>query len=216
MNSCNPFFIYLGQLLGTETFLIILRLLVLQKTGIDLPGEASTKGLYHDRDMSLMDLAVESFGQNFSITPIQMITACAAIANGGYLVQPHVVSQIVDNDGNIIKTADTTVKRQVISEETSKRVSKILQENATSGTAKNGYVAGYRIAGKTGTSEKLVPMVKLVVIINTLHLTAVLLLPMTRNMRYWYSLMNQRETVTTAALLQALCLLKLWRKFFHT
>ena len=84
-----------------------------------------------------------------------MITACAAIANGGYLVQPHVVSQIVDNDGNIIKTADTTVKRQVISEETSKRVSKILQENATSGTAKNGYVAGYRIAGKTGTSEKV-------------------------------------------------------------
>jgi len=156
MNSCNPFFIYLGQLLGTETFFDYFEAFgFTQKTGIDLPGEASTKGLYYDRDMSLMDLAVESFGQNFSITPIQMITACAAIANGGYLVQPHVVSQIVDNDGNIIKTADTTVKRQVISEETSKRVSKILQENATSGTAKNGYVAGYRIAGKTGTSEKV-------------------------------------------------------------
>ena len=156
VNSCNPFFIYLGQLLGTETFFDYFEAFgFTQKTGIDLPGEASTKGLYHDRDMSLMDLAVESFGQNFSITPIQMITACAAIANGGYLVQPHVVSQIVDNDGNIIKTADTTVKRQVISEETSKRVSKILQENATSGTAKNGYVAGYRIAGKTGTSEKV-------------------------------------------------------------
>ena len=156
MNSCNPFFIYLGQLLGTETFFDYFEAFgFTQKTGIDLPGEASTKGLYHDRDMSLMDLAVESFGQNFSITPIQMITACAAIANGGYLVQPHVVSQIVDNDGNIIKTADTTVKRQVISEETSKLVSKILQENATSGTAKNGYVAGYRIAGKTGTSEKV-------------------------------------------------------------
>ena len=156
MNSCNPFFIYLGQLLGTETFFDYFEAFgFTQKTGIDLPGEASTKGLYHDRDMSLMDLAVESFGQNFSITPIQMITACAAIANGGYLVQPHVVRQIVDNDGNIIKTADTTVKRQVISEETSKRVSKILQENATSGTAKNGYVAGYRIAGKTGTSEKV-------------------------------------------------------------
>lgn len=156
MNSCNPFFIYLGQLLGTETFFDYFEAFgFTEKTGIDLPGEASTKGLYHDRDMSLMDLAVESFGQNFSITPIQMITACAAIANGGYLVQPHVVSQIVDNDGNIIKTADTTVKRQVISEETSERVSKILQENATSGTAKNGYVAGYRIAGKTGTSEKV-------------------------------------------------------------
>ncbi len=156
MNSCNPFFIYLGQLLGTETFFDYFEAFgFTQKTGIDLPGEASTKGLYHDRDMSLMDLAVESFGQNFSITPIQMITACAAIANGGYLVQPHVVSQIVDNDGNIIKTADTNVKRQVISDETSARVSKILQENATSGTAKNGYVAGYRIAGKTGTSEKV-------------------------------------------------------------
>ena len=163
----------MGQLLGTETFFDYFEAFgFTQKTGIDLPGESQS--IYHDRDMSLMDLAVESFGQNFSITPIQMITACAAIANGGYLVQPHVVSQIVDNDGNIIKTADTTVKRQVISEETSK------------------------------------------VIINTLHLTAVLLLPMTRNMRYWYSLMNQRETVTTAALLQALCLLKLWRKFFHT
>lgn len=154
MNSCNPFFIYLGQLLGTETFFDYFEAFgFTQKTGIDLPGESQS--IYHDRDMSLMDLAVESFGQNFSITPIQMITACAAIANGGYLVQPHVVSQIVDNDGNIIKTADTTVKRQVISEETSKRVSKILQENATSGTAKNGYVAGYRIAGKTGTSEKV-------------------------------------------------------------
>ena len=154
MNSCNPFFIYLGQLLGTETFFDYFEAFgFTQKTGIDLPGESQS--IYHDRDMTQMDLAVESFGQNFSITPIQMITACAAIANGGYLVQPHVVSQIVDNDGNIIKTADTTVKRQVISEETSKRVSKILQENATSGTAKNGYVAGYRIAGKTGTSEKV-------------------------------------------------------------
>ena len=111
MNSCNPFFIYLGQLLGTETFFDYFEAFgFTQKTGIDLPGEASTKGLYHDRDMSLMDLAVESFGQNFSITPIQMITACAAIANGGYLVQPHVVSQIVDNDGNIIKTAGTSEK----------------------------------------------------------------------------------------------------------
>ena len=154
MNSCNPFFIYLGQLLGTETFFDYFEAFgFTEKTGIDLPGESQS--IYHDEDMTLMDLAVESFGQNFSITPIQMITACAAIANGGYLVQPHVVSQIVDNDGNIIETADTTVKRQVISEETSERVSKILQENATSGTAKNGYVAGYRIAGKTGTSEKI-------------------------------------------------------------
>ena len=205
----------MGQLLGTETFFDYFEAFgFTQKTGIDLPGESQS--IYHDRDMSLMDLAVESFGQNFSITPIQMITACAAIANGGYLVQPHVVSQIVDNDGNIIKTADTTVKRQVISEETSKRVSKILQENATSGTAKNGYVAGYRIAGKTGTSEKVGADGKVGSDNKYIASYCGLLLPMTRNMRYWYSLMNQRETVTTAALLQALCLLKLWRKFFHT
>ena len=169
----------MGQLLGTETFFDYFEAFgFTQKTGIDLPGESQS--IYHDRDMSLMDLAVESFGQNFSITPIQMITACAAIANGGYLVQPHVVSQIVDNDGNMVTLPVTELP-----------VKQVLQ-------------------------KKLVPMVKLVVIINTLHLTAVLLLPMTRNMRYWYSLMNQRETVTTAALLQALCLLKLWRKFFHT
>ncbi len=156
MNSCNPFFIYLGQLLGTDTFYKYFEAFgFTDKTGIDLPGEANTKNLNHGPNMSQMDLAVESFGQNFSITPIQMITACAAIANGGYLVQPHVVSQVVDGDGNIVQSADTSVKRQVISEETSKRVSKILQENATSGTAKNGYVAGYRIAGKTGTSEKI-------------------------------------------------------------
>ncbi len=154
MNSCNPLFIYLGQLLGTEKFFDYFEAFgFTEKTGVDLPGESQS--IYHDRDMTLMDLAVESFGQNFSITPMQMITACAAIANGGYIVQPHIVSQIVDNDGNIIQSADTSVKRQVISEETSKRVSKILQENATSGTAKNGYVAGYRIAGKTGTSEKI-------------------------------------------------------------
>ena len=150
MNSCNPFFIYLGQLLGTETFYKYFEAFGFTgKTGIDLPGEANTKSLNHGPNMTQMDLAVESFGQNFSITPIQMITACAAIANGGYIVQPHVVSQIVDKDGNIIQSADTSVKRQVISEETAKRVSQILQQNATNGTAKNGYVAGYRIAGKT-------------------------------------------------------------------
>jgi stage V sporulation protein D (sporulation-specific penicillin-binding protein) len=83
-----------------------------------------------------------------------MVTACAAIANGGYLVQPYVVSQVLDSDGNIVSTTETTVKRQVISTETAERVAKILNRNATEGTAKNGYVAGYRICGKTGTSEK--------------------------------------------------------------
>ena len=105
--------------------------------------------------MNKVDLAVYAFGQNFTITPIQMITACAAVANGGYLVEPQVVSKIIDDDGNIIESFDTTVKRQVISKETSERISKILNLNATTGTAKNGYVAGYQICGKTGTSEKV-------------------------------------------------------------
>lgn len=84
-----------------------------------------------------------------------MITAIAAVANGGYLVQPHVVDRMLDSDGNIVKTTDTSYKRQVISEDVSKRMTAILQKNATSESGKNGYVAGYRVAGKTGTSEKV-------------------------------------------------------------
>ncbi len=154
-NSCNPLFIHLGQLLGEETFIKYFEAFGFgEKTGIDLPGEASS--IYKDADsMNPVDLAVYAFGQNFSITPIQMVTAASVIANGGYLVQPHVVSQVLDSDGNIVETADTSVKRQVISEDVAKRVRAILQTNATTGTAKNGYVAGYRIAGKTGTSQKV-------------------------------------------------------------
>ena len=108
-----------------------------ERTGIDLPGEASS--IYYTEDrLNPVELATESFGQNFSITPIQMITACAAVANGGYIVQPHIVKQVIDDKGNIVESADTSTKRQVISEETSERMAKILQENATTGTAKNG------------------------------------------------------------------------------
>lgn len=154
-NSCNPLFIHLGELLGEETFMKYFKAFGFgAKTGIDLPGESSS--IYTDADsMNRMDLAVYAFGQNFSITPIQMVTAASVIANGGYLVQPHVVSQILDGDDNLVKTADTSIKRQVISEQTAQRVRAILQTNATIGTAKNGYVAGYRVAGKTGTSQKV-------------------------------------------------------------
>ena len=155
MNSCNPMFMWLGFKLGKENFMEYFHGFgFADKTGIDLPGE-STSIYYEASQMTNTDLAVYSFGQNFSITPIQMVTAAATIANGGYLVQPYVVSQIIDSDGNIVKTAETNVKRQVISTETAKRVAKIMNRNATEGTAKNGYVAGYRICGKTGTSEKV-------------------------------------------------------------
>ena len=155
MNSCNPVFIKVGEMLGAERFFKYFAAFGLtEKTGIDLPGEAGSL-YYTASQLNPVELATESFGQNFSITPIQMVTAAAAVANGGYLVQPHLVSQVLDSDGNIVQSVDTKVKRQVISEDVSRRMSKILQMNATTGTAKNGYLPGYRVAGKTGTSEKV-------------------------------------------------------------
>ena len=154
-NSCNPYMIWLGQKMGRRTFFNFFEAFgFTQRTGIDLPGEADS--LYFSEDeLNIVELATSSFGQNFSVTPIQMITAIAAVANGGYLVQPHVVDRMLDSDGNIVKTTDTSYKRQVISEDVSKRMTAILQKNATSESGKNGYVAGYRVAGKTGTSEKV-------------------------------------------------------------
>lgn len=154
-NSCNPYMIWLGQKMGRHTFFNFFEAFgFTQRTGIDLPGEADS--LYFSEDeLNIVELATSSFGQNFSITPIQMITAIAAVANGGYIVQPHVVDRMLDSDGNIVKTTDTSYKRQVISEDVSKRMTAILQKNATSESGKNGYVAGYRVAGKTGTSEKV-------------------------------------------------------------
>lgn len=154
-NSCNPYMIWLGQKMGRHTFFNFFEAFgFTQRTGIDLPGEADS--LYFSEDeLNIVELATSSFGQNFSVTPIQMITAIAAVANGGYLVQPHVVDRMLDSDGNIVKTTDTSYKRQVISEDVSKRMTAILQKNATSESGKNGYVAGYRVAGKTGTSEKV-------------------------------------------------------------
>ncbi len=154
-NSCNPWFIHLGDMLGPETFCKYREAFgFTEQTGIDLPGESGS--LYHDvEDMGPAELATEAFGQNFSITPVQMITACAAVANGGYLVKPHVVDRIVDSEGNIVKTADSGYRRQVISEKTSESITSILQYNAASGTANGGYVSGYRVCGKTGTSEKI-------------------------------------------------------------
>ena len=159
-NSCNPGFIQIGQLVGKEKFWEYYQAFGFsEKTGIDLPGESEDQFFVHDGVEGKMldtDLAVASFGQNFSITPIQMITAASAVANGGKIVQPHVVKQILDNEGNVVKNASTETKRQVISESVSKEMRGILEENCTTGSGKNGYVAGYRVGGKTGTSEKLI------------------------------------------------------------
>lgn len=153
-NSCNPAFIQIGQMLGAGKFRQYYQGFGFSdKTGIDLPGEAEDS-FWKEGKMGGVDLAVASFGQNFTITPIQMITACAAVSNGGYVVQPHVVSKITDSKGNVIKTVDKKVKRQVISDDTSKKMNEYLEYNTERQGAVAGYISGYKVAGKTGTTEK--------------------------------------------------------------
>ena len=157
--SCNTFFITLGQKLGKEKFFKYFEAFgFTNKTGIDLPAEAAPKEgvTYYGVDkLGIAELSSESFGQTFQITPIQMITAVSALGNEGKLMTPYVVSKVLDADGNIIKETKPTVKRQVVSKQTAKTISSLMEEVVISGTAKNAYVAGYHICGKTGTSDKL-------------------------------------------------------------
>ena len=153
--SCNPWLMTVGSRLGRTTFYGYIKSFgYLEKSGIDLPGEGYSQFAKQDK-FSELDLMIYAFGQNFNVTLIQQITAISAVANGGYLVQPRLVSSITDHDGNLIKSYDTTVRRQVVSADVCKTVTKILEEGVSgNGGAKNAYVAGYRIAAKTGTSEK--------------------------------------------------------------
>ena len=159
-NSCNPAFIQIGQLIGVSTFTKYFEAFGLtERTGIDLPGEAGSN--YHlEKNMGTIELASSSFGQTFNITPLHMITLAAASVNGGYLVQPHVVAKTLDADNNVISTASTGYKRQVISSTTSAKMREMLEYVVENG-AKNGQVAGYRVGGKTGTSEKISKMIEL-------------------------------------------------------
>lgn len=154
-NSCNPVFITFGQQLGANTFYKYFEAFGLtEKTGIDLPGEASP--VYHTLNkMGITELASSSFGQTFNITPIQMISAVSAAVNGGNLVTPHLVKEIVDTEGNIVKSYDNNTKRQVISKETSATLRTLMEAVVDGGGGKNAYVSGYRIGGKTGTSQKV-------------------------------------------------------------
>lgn len=159
MNSCNPYFITIGQRLGVDTFYKYFEAFgFTEETGIDLPGEASPKAgvTYFKKDtMTKVNLASSSFGQSFQITPIQMITAVNAIANNGKLMQPYIVSKTLDSDGNVISQNQPIEKRQVVSESTSEKIMASMEQVALNGTARNAYVAGYRVGGKTGTSDKL-------------------------------------------------------------
>ena len=155
-NSCNPVLMMMGGRIGREKFYNYFRAFgYLEKTGIDLPGEG-TSIFYQETAFSELDLATASFGQNFKISPIQQLMAVTAVANGGYLLTPRMVKEVVDSEGNVIESYTTDVKRQIISAETSKKLAEILEEGVSGGAgAKNAYVAGYRVAAKTGTSEKI-------------------------------------------------------------
>lgn len=159
MNSCNPFFITVGQKLGKEKFFEYFEAFgFTEKTGIDLPAEATpVAGVnYHSLEsMGIVELSSSSFGQSFQVTPIQMITAISAIANGGHLMTPYLVQKQLDENGNVIKETQPVERRQVISEQTAATVADMMEAVVSSGTGKNAYVAGYRVAGKTGTSQKL-------------------------------------------------------------
>ena len=153
-NSCNPAFINYGLRIGNEKFYEYMRSFgLMNTTGIDLGGEAV--GVFAaDSSFTQLDMACYAFGQNFTVTPLTLISAQAACVNGGYLHTPYLVERITDSDGNVTYRHDSTPVRQVISEQTSATVRECLEYVVASGTGKNGQVAGYRIGGKTGTADK--------------------------------------------------------------
>ncbi len=154
-NSCNPVFMVVAERLGAEKFYeYMLKFGFAEKTGVDLPGEAV--GIMHKLDnIGPVELATMSFGQSFQITPLQLLRAVSAIVNGGRLITPHVGTSIVDADGNTLQTFEYEKGRQVISESTSETMKSILESVVSEGTGNKTYIPGYRIGGKTATSEKL-------------------------------------------------------------
>lgn len=159
MNSCNPIYIQVAQRLGSEKFSKYFQAFGFSETtGVDLAAEAAPKAgvTYYTADrMGAVELASSSFGQSFQVTPIQIVTAINAIANDGKLVQPYIVARELDSDGNVLSVTQPTVRRQVVSKLTADTVTQMMVEVVRGGTAKNATVSGYKVAGKTGTSEKL-------------------------------------------------------------
>lgn len=155
MNSCNPVFMDVGARVGVEDmYHTYTQLGLMNRTGIDLPGEANSI-MHVKEDVTDVDLAIMSFGQSFQITPMQLITAVSAVINGGNLVTPHFGMYATDTDGNVLQTYEYPVESGVISEETSAIMRDLMESVVAEGSGKNGQVEGYRIAGKTATSEKL-------------------------------------------------------------
>lgn len=154
-NSCNPVFMQVAERVGVENFYSYMKKFgLMEKTGVDLPGESS--GIMHKLDkIGPVELATMSFGQSFQITPLQLLRAASIAVNGGFAITPHVGMKVVDVQGNLIKEFDTTKKEQIISSDTSKTMKEILESVVSTGTGNKTYIPGYRIGGKTATSEKL-------------------------------------------------------------
>mgnify|MGYP000926756339 CR=1 FL=1 len=155
MNSCNPVFMEVGARVGVKkTYEYYKKLGLFNKTGVDIPGEANS--IMHDiEDIGAVELATMSFGQSFQITPLQLLTAASAIINGGTLVTPHFGREIRSRDGRLIKTLTYETKENVISKETSETMKQLLEAVVSGGTGKRAYLPGFRVGGKTATSEKL-------------------------------------------------------------
>lgn len=153
-NSCNPYFIQLAQRMGSETFVNYLQAFgFYEKTGIDMQNEAQSVMIAPDK-MKITELSSSAFGQSSTVTPIAMITAFATAVNGGKLLEPYVVQQVLDSNGNIIENHEPVVKRQAISAETSATICQLLEKSVDGGHNKLAYVKGYRVGGKSGTSQK--------------------------------------------------------------
>ena len=159
-NSCNIYFIQLGQRLGSSVFYDYFDAFgFTERTGVDLPNETGMMKYYTKNQLGEVQLASSAFGQAMAVTPLQVCTAILAAVNGGYLVTPHVVDKITDQNGNVVEEVGANVRRQVISESASETIRQIMEyevgDGSTSGGGSNAYVAGYRIGGKSGTSEQL-------------------------------------------------------------
>ncbi len=159
INSCNPAFIEIGQAIGVQNFYNYFEAFGLTKrTGVDLPGEGYPEAgvtYYSAGGMGIVELSSCAFGQSNNVTPLSLITAVSAAVNGGYLVTPHIVKQVLAEDGSIVESHGAEIRRQVISEETSATIAGILERVVAEGNSQNAYVAGYRIGGKSGTSQRL-------------------------------------------------------------
>ena len=161
-NSCNPAFANIALKIGGDRFYeYIQRFGILEKTGIDLSGES--KGVFFDKSLvtdtdkwGTASLTSASFGQTFKITPLQLVRAIASVVNGGNLMEPYIVSEIFDSDGNTVFRQEPTVVRRTIKEETSQIMCGLIRSVVTEGTAKNAAVAGFSIGGKTGTSDRCI------------------------------------------------------------